>query len=92
MSADFWAGYTSGAVGILIGNPLDLIKTRLQAGNAAPHVESAGPDAGPALAADGSPRSFRQHFDRVGTLVKGERQLPIVFRIWEEALIGNAVA
>lgn len=32
MSADFWAGYCSGAIGILIGNPLDLIKTRLQAG------------------------------------------------------------
>ncbi|KAI1809308.1 mitochondrial carrier [Poronia punctata] len=31
MSADFWAGYASGAVGILIGNPLDLIKVRLQA-------------------------------------------------------------
>lgn len=31
MSADFWAGYISGAVGILIGNPLDLIKVRLQA-------------------------------------------------------------
>ncbi|KFY11140.1 hypothetical protein V492_04638 [Pseudogymnoascus sp. VKM F-4246] len=30
MSADFWAGYISGAVGILIGNPLDLIKVRLQ--------------------------------------------------------------
>jgi solute carrier family 25 (mitochondrial carnitine/acylcarnitine transporter), member 20/29 len=32
MSADFWAGYLSGAAGILIGNPLDLIKVRLQAG------------------------------------------------------------
>ncbi|SPO05100.1 related to ornithine transporter 2 [Cephalotrichum gorgonifer] len=31
MSADFWAGYVSGAIGILIGNPLDLIKVRLQA-------------------------------------------------------------
>ncbi|KAI0599638.1 mitochondrial carrier domain-containing protein [Biscogniauxia sp. FL1348] len=31
MSADFWAGYISGSVGILIGNPLDLIKVRLQA-------------------------------------------------------------
>ncbi|KAI1080306.1 solute carrier family 25 member 45 [Whalleya microplaca] len=31
MSADFWAGYLSGAVGILIGNPLDLLKVRLQA-------------------------------------------------------------
>jgi len=31
MSADFWAGYISGAAGIIIGNPLDLIKVRLQA-------------------------------------------------------------
>ncbi|KAF5018951.1 hypothetical protein F66182_9040 [Fusarium sp. NRRL 66182] len=31
MSADFWAGYASGAVGIIIGNPLDVIKVRLQA-------------------------------------------------------------
>ncbi|CAG8972859.1 hypothetical protein HYALB_00001278 [Hymenoscyphus albidus] len=31
MSADFWAGYISGAVGILIGNPLDVIKVKLQA-------------------------------------------------------------
>ncbi|KAK6438265.1 hypothetical protein LTR95_005530 [Oleoguttula sp. CCFEE 5521] len=32
MSADFWAGYLSGAIGIVIGNPLDLLKTRIQAG------------------------------------------------------------
>lgn len=32
MSANFWAGYVSGAAGILIGNPLDLLKVRLQAG------------------------------------------------------------
>ncbi|KAF7912252.1 uncharacterized protein EAF01_001273 [Botrytis porri] len=31
MSADFWAGYISGAISIIIGNPLDLIKVRLQA-------------------------------------------------------------
>lgn len=31
MAADFWAGYLSGAIGIVIGNPLDLIKTRIQA-------------------------------------------------------------
>ncbi|KAI1758799.1 solute carrier family 25 member 45 [Hypoxylon sp. FL1150] len=36
MSADFWAGYVSGAIGILIGNPLDLIKVRLQARDAIP--------------------------------------------------------
>ncbi|KAI0002726.1 solute carrier family 25 member 45 [Xylariaceae sp. FL0662B] len=35
MSADFWGGYLSGAVGILIGNPLDLLKVRLQAHNSA---------------------------------------------------------
>lgn len=33
MSSDFWAGYISGALGIVIGNPLDVIKVRLQAGN-----------------------------------------------------------
>lgn len=30
MSTDFWAGYASGAAGIIIGNPLDIIKVRLQ--------------------------------------------------------------
>ena len=30
MSADFWAGYLSGAAGIIIGNPLDVIKVNLQ--------------------------------------------------------------
>lgn len=32
MSSDFWAGYLSGAASIIIGNPLDLVKVRLQAG------------------------------------------------------------
>lgn len=36
MSADFWAGYLSGAVGIIIGNPLDVIKVRRQAQQASP--------------------------------------------------------
>ncbi|KKY26312.1 putative mitochondrial carrier protein [Diplodia seriata] len=40
MSADFWAGYISGAAGIIIGNPLDLVKTRLQAGPAAAATRS----------------------------------------------------
>ncbi|KAK5993135.1 Mitochondrial basic amino acids transporter [Cladobotryum mycophilum] len=30
MSADFWAGYASGVVGIVVGNPLDIIKIRHQ--------------------------------------------------------------
>lgn len=33
MSADFWASYASGAIGICIGNRLDIWKTELQAGN-----------------------------------------------------------
>ncbi|KAK4124124.1 mitochondrial carrier [Parathielavia appendiculata] len=33
MSADFWAGYISGAAGIILGNPLDVLKVRLQAGS-----------------------------------------------------------
>lgn len=33
MSADFYASYISGALGIIIGNRLDIIKTELQAGN-----------------------------------------------------------
>ncbi|PYH84222.1 mitochondrial carrier protein [Aspergillus uvarum CBS 121591] len=40
MSADFWAGYLSGAIGIIIGNPLDIIKVRLQAGQHAEVVAS----------------------------------------------------
>jgi len=32
MSADFWAGYFSGAIGIAVGNPLDIAKVRLQVG------------------------------------------------------------
>lgn len=71
MSADFWAGYVSGAVGILIGNPLDLVKTRLQAGRTV--AASSESHTGAAAAAGGaSPQSFKQHFDRAGTLVRGK--------------------
>lgn len=58
MSADFWAGYLSGAAGIIVGNPLDLIKTRLQAGT----IHEAHPT---------SVTSLRTTFDRAGVLVKG---------------------
>lgn len=60
MSADFWAGYFSGAAGILIGNPLDLVKTRLQAGSPTSNPEEPT-----------SLRNFRSNFDRAGTLVRG---------------------
>lgn len=35
MSADFWAGYLSGAIGIVVGNPLDIAKVKMQVGAAA---------------------------------------------------------
>ena len=62
MSADFWAGYLSGAAGILIGNPLDLLKTRLQAGG----------DSG-VLSPSSSPRrTWTSNFDSAGALVRGK--------------------
>ena len=71
MSADFWAGYVSGAIGIIIGNPLDLVKTRLQAGPKP--VADAGTST--SKAAVGAPRSFRGQFENAGTLVKGRPTL-----------------
>jgi solute carrier family 25 carnitine/acylcarnitine transporter 20/29 len=68
MSADFWAGYVSGAAGIIIGNPLDLIKTRLQAGKHAQHAESTS-TAVPAR------QGFRGNFENAGTLVRGEQTI-----------------
>jgi solute carrier family 25 (mitochondrial carnitine/acylcarnitine transporter), member 20/29 len=56
MSADFWAGYVSGAIGIIIGNPLDLIKVRLQARDA--------------IAAQNAATYARQ-FERTSTLFTG---------------------
>ncbi|RDI79751.1 hypothetical protein Vi05172_g10298 [Venturia inaequalis] len=63
MSADFWAGYISGAAAIIIGNPLDLIKTRLQAGQSSLH--------GVHRVHAASAESVRGTFDRAGTLVRG---------------------
>lgn len=64
MAADFWAGYLSGATGILIGNPLDLLKTRLQAGTlyTPDHATLSSP-----TAATTTPSQF----DRLGALVRG---------------------
>ncbi|KJZ75647.1 hypothetical protein HIM_04804 [Hirsutella minnesotensis 3608] len=42
MAAEFWAGYFSGAAGIIIGNPLDVVKVRLQAGQSTAAVPVAG--------------------------------------------------
>lgn len=58
MSADFWAGYLSGAIGILIGNPLDLVKVRLQASN-----EPSGPRP--------TASSYTRHFQSRASLVTG---------------------
>ncbi|KAH0559724.1 hypothetical protein GP486_003760 [Trichoglossum hirsutum] len=54
--SDFWAGYVSGATGIIIGNPFDLIKVRLQAGT--PISIS-------------NPASFSSQFDSLSSLIKG---------------------
>lgn len=58
MSADFWAGYLSGAIGILIGNPLDLIKVRLQSSS---HV--------PITAAH--PSTYTSQFTSASSLIRG---------------------
>lgn len=65
MSADFWAGYVSGAAGIIIGNPLDLIKTRVQAGPKPAALE-------PTSTGVAAPNGLRGHFDSAGMLVRGE--------------------
>lgn len=57
MASDFWAGYLSGAIGIIIGNPLDVIKVRLQAGQ------------NPAAAPSSQQRLSR--FESTGSLVRG---------------------
>lgn len=57
MSADFWAGYISGAAGILIGNPLDLIKVRLQAGQSSSSAST--------------PSSYASNFSGASSLIRG---------------------
>lgn len=65
MSADFVAGYVSGAVGIVIGNPLDILKTRIQAGPA-----SSLDAAAQALRSPSHPVSIKQ-FEKWSALVRG---------------------
>ncbi|KAM0696689.1 hypothetical protein Q7P36_003938 [Cladosporium allicinum] len=65
MSADFWAGYISGAVGIIIGNPLDLIKTRIQAGPS--HQEATSNTQHQSL----TPTRWSRQFERWSALVRG---------------------
>ncbi|KMP01723.1 hypothetical protein DIZ76_010953 [Coccidioides immitis] len=59
MSADFWAGYLSGAIGIIIGNPLDIIKVRLQASHTTP-ANAITP-----------PNPIRGQFEGTSSLVRG---------------------
>jgi solute carrier family 25 (mitochondrial carnitine/acylcarnitine transporter), member 20/29 len=68
MSADFWAGYISGAVGIVIGNPLDILKVRLQAsGNSAGNQSWAPPASLPAQPSPSSPNSARSLLRKFST-------------------------
>ncbi|KAH7129304.1 mitochondrial carrier domain-containing protein [Dactylonectria estremocensis] len=67
MSADFWAGYLSGAVGILIGNPLDVIKVRLQA----QHTSTTSSPIVAAGATNVNPTAFARYFGNSAALVTG---------------------
>ena len=69
MSADFWAGYISGAVGILIGNPLDLIKVRLQADR--PPVAPVPSQALPLTRNSASTTTLRGYFPTFTSLITG---------------------
>lgn len=69
MSADFWAGYISGAVGILIGNPLDLIKVRLQADRPSP-APIPSPTS-PRSTANASTTGLRGYFPTLTSLITG---------------------
>lgn len=60
MSADFIAGYVSGAVSIVVGNPLDLIKTRIQAGPSS-RIQQVARRRLP----------WSQQFDKLSALVRG---------------------
>lgn len=71
MSADFWAGYISGAIGIIIGNPLDILKVRLQArssttiNNTSPSVAlptASSPPGSPYSASPTTPLSLLRRF------------------------------
>jgi solute carrier family 25 carnitine/acylcarnitine transporter 20/29 len=63
MSADFWAGYISGAIGIIVGNPLDLIKVRLQATHSTPISNT--------IAYPPSALSLASQFSSAGSLIRG---------------------
>jgi solute carrier family 25 carnitine/acylcarnitine transporter 20/29 len=60
MSNDFWAGYLSGAIGIIIGNPLDVLKVRRQASSS--NAIAAG---------DSTRQSIRGQFESTASLVRG---------------------
>ncbi|RMJ17265.1 hypothetical protein CDV36_003057 [Fusarium kuroshium] len=75
MSADFWAGYLSGAVGIIIGNPLDVIKVRLQAQHNTP-VSNTPPNpvlgtTAAAHAISQGPSPYARYFGNSASLVTG---------------------
>ena len=69
MTSDFWAGYISGAAGIFIGNPLDILKVRLQAGE---------------TIVTSTPQSVAAQFGNASTLVKGTIPLfyPVFVSTW----------
>ncbi|CAJ2508854.1 Uu.00g138800.m01.CDS01 [Anthostomella pinea] len=67
MSADFWAGYISGAVGILIGNPLDVLKVRLQLEASSTPISTSAPSPN----SSSSTSTIRHHFQSKSSLIAG---------------------
>jgi solute carrier family 25 carnitine/acylcarnitine transporter 20/29 len=71
MSADFWAGYVSGAAGIIIGNPLDIVKVNLQRGDRGPAILSPPPTTTPPLLPSASTTTTTKAATSLSTLLRG---------------------
>lgn len=72
MASDFWAGYISGAIGIIIGNPLDVIKVQLQAGQAPAAGEAASASTASTTAATAvASQQSLSRFESASSLVRG---------------------
>ena len=72
MSADFWAGYVSGAAGIIIGNPLDIVKVNLQRGKSTSEsVATTTTTTPPTAPASATPTPATNNARNLGALLRG---------------------
>jgi solute carrier family 25 carnitine/acylcarnitine transporter 20/29 len=84
--ADFIAGYISGAVGILIGNPLDVLKTRLQASTPA---STAQPTAATSLDAQGQGSSRYGQYLRLFSRKDALRGVAVPVLVCRDFMLGE---